>query len=106
MQSTSGLVEQHIRESEARLRHIDELVARSSHRSVDAAAVPRVHTLLIHTGETRAKLANELENLRRASVHGADQTLVRRSEGLKSLLEAVGRQFEKALSGIFDCRGL
>lgn len=106
MQSTIGLVEQHIRESEARLRHIDELMARSSHRPIDAAAVPQVHTLLIHTEKSRAKLANELQDLRRGSIHGADQALVRRSEGLKSLLEAVGRQFEKALSGIFDCRGL
>lgn len=106
MQSTSALVEQHIRESEARLRHIDELMARSSQRPIDAAAAPEVHTLLTHTRETRAKLAKELEDLRRGCVNGTDQAMIRRGEGLKSLLEAAGRQFEKTLSGIFDCRGL
>jgi len=104
MQSTSGLVEKHIRESEARLRHIDELMTRSSHRGHISSN--SVQDLLSHTRESREKLAAELEGLRRESAIGVDQAMVRRSERLTSLLEAIGRQFEKALAGVFDCRGL
>lgn len=106
MQSIDRLVEQHIRESESHLRHIDELMAKASQPAIDTSAAPEVQTLLSQVKEDRARLVQELEDVRRGFVNGSDPNTVQRGEGLKSALQAVGIQFERALTAILDSRGL
>ncbi|RSZ32792.1 hypothetical protein [Variovorax beijingensis] len=106
MQSIDSLVEQHIRESESHLRHIDELMAKASQPSIDASAAPEVQTLLSQIRESRAQLVQELDELRRGFVNRDDPNRVQHGEGLKFALQAVGLQFERALTAILDSRGL
>jgi DNA-binding transcriptional MerR regulator len=106
MQCIDSLVEQHIRESECHLRHIDELMAKASQPPIEASAAPELRTLLSQVRKSRAQLAQELDELRRGLVDGDGPSKVQRGEGLNSALQAVGLQLEQALTAILDFRGL
>lgn len=106
MEEIDRLVEQHITESESHLRHIDELMAKAGQRSTDTSVAPEVQTLLSQVGETRARLEQELKDLRRGFVDSNAQDPTQRSAGLKTALHELGAQFERALTAILDSRGL
>ncbi|MEJ8814352.1 hypothetical protein WKW77_24950 [Variovorax ureilyticus] len=106
MQTIDLLAEQHIRESESHLRHIDELMAKASQSAADKTSDPEVQTLLSQVSETRARLGRDLEDLRRGFVDGSNQATVERGKGLKTALNELGTQFERALTAILDTRGL
>jgi hypothetical protein len=95
MDKMTDLVEQHILESESRLRRIDELLARA--RTVPHQ--PPATGLLQQIETDRAKLARELDEVR-ALPRGAEA--VRRGEGVKGMLGSVGLQLEQALGAIFE----
>lgn len=106
MPNMDRLVEQHIRESESHLRHIDELMGKASQRPSDDASGPEVQTLLSRVSETRERLERDLKDLRRGFVDGSDQATVERGARLKTALSELGTQFERALTAILDSRGL
>jgi len=96
MDTTSELVERHVRASELQLRRIDELIAQA--RSA-APAAPAVEPLLAEIEANRARLARELESLRREAPHDA---AVGHGAGLQSALEAAGLQFERMLGSVLQ----
>ncbi|MBO9515802.1 MAG: hypothetical protein J7549_16940 [Variovorax sp.] len=99
-------LERHLRESEAHLRRIDDLMARASQ---EAARPPRsepLDALLEEVKATRARLAGSLHDLRANLPGGGHPDLVRRGEGLRSDLQRAGSEFEKALTAILDTRGV
>ena len=57
------LVEQHVREYESRLRHVDELVERAR-----ATEHPEVHQALDQILEQRSEMAAELDSMRLKSL--------------------------------------
>ena len=68
MTNTNQLVEQHIREHEARLKHIDELMEQVEQAGRTAADSAEIFTEVEDLKQQRAQLANHLEELRRKSI--------------------------------------
>ena len=106
MESVDNLAEQHILESESHLRHIDELMARASQLPASASASSEVQETLRQIEADRARLAQEVKDLRLGlGTHGGSDAAVR-GAGLNSALRAVGLQLEHVITAIFDRRGV
>jgi hypothetical protein len=99
MSTLSDLAEQHVRESELRLRHVDALMAQVREAPDRARTVPEVDDLLARLSVERDSLAAELAALRRGSFQDAEES-VRRGQGLQSTLERIGAQLEQALTAV------
>jgi hypothetical protein len=100
MVSMNELAEQHILESESRLRHIDELMDKARQASLAKPEATETAALLEQIQRDRDRLAKDLEELRR--LPGDDSAyLLQRSEGLKGLLQNVGLQLQRVLSAVF-----
>ncbi len=100
MNKTADLVEQHVRESELRLRHIDEMMDKARRARLEEPAASEASALLSKIQLDRDRLARELEALRRTPAHEAP-IAAERGEGLKGALSAIGLQLEQALGAIF-----
>jgi hypothetical protein len=92
MNQTTHLIEQHVLESESRLRHIDELIERARR-----LRTPEIEAQLNRTRRDRDRLANEL-----GEVRNDDPNAVQRGERVKGMLQSVGLELEKALTAIFE----
>ncbi len=101
MSTLIELAEQHIRESESRLQHIDELMVKASQTPMEGPATGKTEALLRQIRIDRDRLAKDLDDLRSHPM-GDGSEVVRRGEGLKDLCKAVGLQLEKALTAIFE----
>lgn len=101
MDKMRDLAEQHILESASRLRHIDELIAQARTAPLKEEAATRTKALLRQVESDRNKLAQELEEIQRLP-RGEGSDIVKRGEGLKGMLAAVGLQLEQALGAIFE----
>lgn len=106
MQSIDSLVEQHIRESEAHLRRIDELMTKADRASKEGSRSDKLQTLLSEVEATRARLAQSVNDLRAGFESGGSPELVQRGKDLQSDLQKAGTEFEKAVTAIFDTRGV
>jgi len=100
MDEITKLVEQHIRESESHLLHIDELMERARVAHAKAPAASDLVERLAQIRQDRDRLAGELDEIRRQPVHDWPK-LVKRGEGLKGVLKAVGLQLEQVLAAVF-----
>ncbi len=101
MNKIAELAEQHIRESELHLRHIDELMVRARKVPLKGASADETEALLRKFQRDRDRFAQELEGVRRLSPGDVTDT-VKRGESLKGVLETVGLQLEMALAAIFE----
>lgn len=101
MDKRIDLVEQHVLESTARLRHIDELMARARTTRSRPETAARTEALLQRIEADRNRLAHELESLRRRPP-GEGPDAVVRGEGLKGMLRTVGLELERALGAVFE----
>jgi hypothetical protein len=99
MSHIDRLVEQHIRESESHLKHIDEMMekARAAKQRSQLGATPD----LAQVEHDRMRLAQELHGLRNTPRPATDD-VAERSKGLTSMLKAVGAELEKALVAVVD----
>ncbi len=97
MTTTIDLAEQHIRESESRLRHVDELMTRAR----AAASADQATSALAKIQSDRDRLAQELDTLRSLRPGDAPDVL-ERGAGLTGLLAAVGLQLEQMLATLFS----
>ena len=101
MDTRNELAERHILESESRLRHIDELMAKARQLPPKEPAMTQTAALLAQIQIDRDRLAKDLEALRHLP-RGEGSDVAQRSEGLKGALETVGSQLEKALAAVFE----
>jgi hypothetical protein len=106
MKSIDSLVEQHIRESDSHLRHIDALVAKAARPQSRVDRSADVTALLVEIKTTRDRLSRDMEEIRgHVSAHD-QQKRAKSALGLKSVLKATGEEYEKTLAAIFDTTGL
>lgn len=101
MDSINELAERHVRESELHLRHIDELMNKARQLPMETPVASQTGALLAQIQQDRDRLAKDLDDLRHL-LRGESIDIVKRSEGLKGMLEGVGLQLEKALAAVFD----
>jgi len=99
MSHIDRLVEQHIRESESHLKHIDEMLEKARAAKLDSQ--PGATPDLAKVAHDRMRLAQELHGLRNAPRPASDE-VAERSKGLKGMLQAVGTELEKALVAVVD----
>jgi hypothetical protein len=101
MGHSDHLVEQHILESTARLRHIDEAMNQARQTAASDAAAGETDALLARIQADRDLLARTIDELRRLP-RGDDAGLAERAAGLKGVLESVGLQLEQALTAVLE----
>lgn len=106
MNTIGNLAEQHILEAESHLRHIDELMARANQSPVSASASTEAQKRLRQIAADRARLAQELKDIRLKLGTGSGHDAAARGKGLSSELHAVGLQLERVLAAVFDTRGV
>ncbi len=99
MSHIDQLVDQHIRESESHLKHIDDMMekARKAREGNALGAEPD----LARIGQDRMRLAQELHGLRNEP-KPASEEVAQRSKGLTGMLRSIGSELEKALVAVVD----
>jgi len=83
------MVEQHVREYESRLKHVDELVERAR-----ATEHPEVHKELDQILAHRAEMASELDSMRLKSLQDWREEEITKA-GPMGIWDAVAQQLEK-----------
>ena len=104
MDAITRLAEQHITESQSRLKHIDEMMARAKQSQAQAPMPTEVVGRLAQIQQDRDKLAKELSEIS-AQPQKNWQATATRGEGIKRLLTNVGLELEKAVTAIFEPQG-
>ena len=88
MNNLEHMVEQHVREYESRLKHVDELVDRAK-----ATEHPEVHKELENLMPQRDELAGQLDSMRLKSLdHWREEELAK--AGPMGIWDAVAQQLE------------
>lgn len=100
MDKARQLANQQILESQVRLRHIDELMARAQQARTKQPPASDLDALLAQIQQDRDQLAQHLDGLPQQPAD-ALPTAVAHGKGLNGALEAVGLQLEQALAAIF-----
>ena len=101
MDRITDLVEQHIHESESRLRHIDELMAQARAAPLSEPAASNSEALLRRIQLDRDRLARELEDVRRLQPRDRPEVATK-GERLKGVLGNLGLELEKALAAVLE----
>lgn len=92
MSHMDQLIEQHIREYEARLKRIDELMAQAEHKG----ASPEAHGELAEIQEKREELADKVADLKqRPSSHWEEDEI--RQAGPMAVWDVVAQKLEHLL---------
>lgn len=99
MSHIDRLVEQHIRESESHLKHIDEMLEKAV--AVKRRSQPGASPDLAKVEHDRMRLAQELHGLRNAPRPATDDVAAR-GKGLNAMLQSVGVELQKALVAVVD----
>jgi hypothetical protein len=106
MKNIDSLVEQHFRESDSHLRHIDELMAQAELPPRPVTRPADLAALLAEIKATRARLSHALEQLRGKLTSHGEEAVAEPAASLNSALETAGQQYENALAAVFDLRGV
>ena len=88
MTHTEQLIEQHIREYESRLRHLDELMAQAREKG----ASPESHEELAEAQEQRQALAGEVETLKERREQGEIEEI--RKAGPMGVWDVIAQKLE------------
>jgi len=88
MTHSDQLIEQHIREYEARLKRIDELVAQAAEKG----ATPESHEELAEAQAQRQQLAGQVESLRKSREHGETEDI--RKAGPMGIWDVIAQKLE------------
>lgn len=99
MSNITQLVEQHIREHESRLKHIDELLERARKIMAEQPKYAESGSRLADIERERDKLANRLDKLRLQSLHDWQDEELEKA-GPLAMWDAVSMQLEKLVETI------
>ncbi len=99
------LVDQHVREFDLQLRHVDHLLASVRKAAVDNGTPAATGELLRRIEAHREAVAQEFGHFRRAPPQDLEQAL-HLGQRLKAALESMGLELEKTLAAVLDQRGL
>lgn len=97
MTNIERLVEQHVREYESRLKHVDELMERA--RKASDKETPAVSEELSTLKEERDKFASHLEELRLKSLQDWREEEIEKA-GPMGIWDALAQQLEKLVERI------
>ncbi len=95
------LAEQHILESQSRLRHIDEMMGRLKRAKVKADDAANVAAQLVEIQRDRDRAEQELLGMRKQQENDSSDS-TQQGEQVKSTLELVGKQLERILSSLVE----
>ncbi|MGE5337778.1 MAG: hypothetical protein ACM3PU_08110 [Gemmatimonadota bacterium] len=98
------LAEQHVREWESRLKHIDELMERASQAHANAPSRQDIEAKLAQMRESRNKLAQELEIMRQKRTEESHEVIAH-STGLKGAFELLSKELYDTLMAAPKARG-
>ena len=101
MKNVDHLVEQHIRQSESHLRHIDELMERMRSKTATGRVPPEVGARLLQLRAERDQVAQEFDECRKQSAVDAPGAIAQ-AERVKGVLETIGLELEKAITAVLD----
>lgn len=101
MNETIHLAEQHILESLARLKHIDEQMVKAEQSRNAAPLAPEVAAKLTTLKQSRDGYAQQLAELQSKPLDRDPQHAVAHSEGIKGGLEVVGEELKNVLGSVF-----
>ena len=99
MTGIERLVEQHIRENEARLKHIDELLAQAHKEEGEAAKVSETDDDLAVLREEHDRLASHFDELKMKSLQNWQQESIEKA-GPMGIWDSLAQQLEKLLERI------
>jgi hypothetical protein len=99
MTDVSHLAEQHIREQEARLHHIDELMERARKGTAKAPEFAHIYTELDDLVNRRNQAAVQLDDLKARAAERWQQEEVERS-GLMGIWDALAQQLERVIEKV------
>jgi hypothetical protein len=96
MTDVSHLAEQHIREQESRLQHIDELMRRAREGAAKGPQFAHIYTELDDLTRRRDRAAVQLDDLKaRAAEEWREQEIQR--SGLMGIWDAIAQQLERVV---------
>lgn len=101
MHETIRLAEQHILESLARLKHIDEVMAKADPSRITVPLEPEAAAKLAALKANRDGLAQQLATLQSKPLNNDPHHAVAHSEGIKGGLEVVGEELKNVLGSVF-----
>lgn len=99
MNNITQLVEQHIREHESRLKHIDELLERARKIVVEQPKYAETGSRLADIARERDKLASRLDDLRLRSLQDWQEEELEKA-GPMGVWDAVAMQLERLVETI------
>jgi hypothetical protein len=99
MTDVSHLAEQHIREQESRLHHIDELTERARKAAGRAPEFAHIYTELDDLVSKRNQAAVQLDDLRARAAEQWREEEIERS-GLMGIWDALAQQLERVLEKV------
>jgi hypothetical protein len=101
MNETIHLAEQHILESLARLKHIDEQMAKAEQSHITTPLPPAAVSKLAALKQSRDGLAQQLATLQSQPLSSDPHHAASHSEGIKGGLEVVGEELKNVLGSVF-----
>ena len=96
MTSAERLIEQHVREYESRLKHVDELLTRARSQAASTSEEPTIERELAELTESRDELARHVEQLRH-SRSLPDQSEGTGKGGPMGVWDAIASQLEQLI---------
>ena len=99
MTRTERLVEQHIRENEARLKHIDEVLAQAHKEAGETAKASEVGDDLAVLRKEHGRLASHFDELKMKSLQDWQQESIEKA-GPMAIWDSLAQQLEKLLERI------
>jgi hypothetical protein len=102
MNETIHLAEQHILESLARLRHVDEMMEKAEQSRSKTPLKPEVAAKLATLKQSRDGLAHQLTALQSQPPGSDPHHAAVHSEGIKGGLEVVGEELKNVLGSVFS----
>lgn len=101
MNATIHLAEQHILESLARLKHVDELMAKAEQSRSTLPLPPEAASKLTSLKQSRDGYAQQLTDLQSKPISSDPHYAAVHSEGIKGGLEVVGEELKNVLGSVF-----